>query len=71
MKALLVLIVLHVPGGHEVVLNADMIVSMREGEGGDKNKVMTGEARCFINTNDGKFVSVVETCSEVRKLIGD
>src|SRR6266403_4133308 len=47
-------LILHVPGGHEVSVNAKRITAMREGEGGDKNKLLTGEVRCVISTDDGK-----------------
>jgi hypothetical protein len=36
-----------------------------------QNKYLTGEAHCMISTSDGKFVSVVESCEQVRKLIED
>jgi len=62
-------LILHVPGGHEVSVNAKRITAMREGEGGDKNKLLTGEVRCVISTDDGKLVNVIERCSEVRRAI--
>jgi hypothetical protein len=61
-----VIIVLHTPGGYEVGVNVDKIVSMREDE--DKGHI-SGHVRCLINTNDGKFVSVIESCEEVRSLM--
>jgi hypothetical protein len=62
-------LVLHAPGGHEVSVNAKRINSMREGEGGEKNVLLTGEVRCVISMDDGKLVNVVETCAEVRDAI--
>jgi hypothetical protein len=35
-------LILHVPGGDEVSINIKSINAMREGEGGDKNKLLTG-----------------------------
>ena len=67
--AAVIFLILHTPGNHEVFVSVDDIVSMREGEGGDKNKAFTGEARCMLNTNDGKFISVMETCQTVRDMI--
>ena len=62
-------LVLHAPGGHEVSVNTRRINSMREGEGGDKNKLLTGEVRCVISMDNGKLVNVIETCTEVRHAI--
>lgn len=60
---------LHAPGGHEVSVNVKRITAMRQGEGGDKNTLLTGEVRCVISMDDGKLVNVVETCEEVRQQI--
>jgi hypothetical protein len=61
------LLVLHTPAGNEVTLNAKRIASMRQSEhAGD---YVTKEVGCMINTDDGKFVSVIEDCSEVRRMI--
>lgn len=62
-------LILHVPGGQEVSVNTKSINSMRAGEGGDKNVLLTGEVRCVISMDDGKTVNVTEKCSEVRKAI--
>lgn len=62
-------LVLHAPGGHEVSVNAKSINSMRAGEGGDENKLLTGAVRCVISLDNGKLVNVIETCTEVRRAI--
>lgn len=62
-------LILHVPGGHEVSVNVKSINSMREGEGGDKNVLLTGAVRCVILLDSGKLVNVTELCSEVRQQI--
>lgn len=62
-------LVLHVPGGDEVSVNIKRINSMREGEGGEHNKLLTGDVRCVISMDNGKLVNVVETCTEVRRQI--
>lgn len=54
-----VIIILHTPGGYEVGVNADKIVSMREDEG---KANISGHVRCLLNTNDGKFIGVIESC---------
>lgn len=62
-------LILHVPGGHEVSVNVNRINSMRAGEGGDSNKLLTGEVRCVLAMDNGKLVNVTETCVEVRRAI--
>jgi hypothetical protein len=63
----LVLIVLHSGAGTPIDLNADKITNMRSPEPGNKN--FSDNVRCQINMVDGKFVTVKETCLEVRKLM--
>lgn len=69
--AVLYLLLLHAPGGHEIAINPAHINSMRAGDGGDKNVLLTGTVLCVISMNDGKLVNVVETCAEVRHQIDD
>jgi hypothetical protein len=60
-------LVLHAPNGTTVTINPALIASMhepREGSG-----YLTEGVRCLINTTDGKFVTVVETCADVRAAI--
>ncbi|MCA1452147.1 hypothetical protein I6F35_02820 [Bradyrhizobium sp. BRP22] len=65
------LVLLHGPDGHEIALNPEQITTMRAALPGSQNKHLTQDARCMISTSDGKFVSVVESCDQVRKLIED
>lgn len=62
-------LILHVPGGQEVSVNVKRINSLRAGEGGDKNILLTGAVRCVIAMDDGKLVNVTETCADVRRHI--
>jgi hypothetical protein len=64
MKILVTLLVLHVPGGREVMINPDEIVTMRQGE--HKGEFVHEDVGCLINMSDGKFVSVIESCTEVQ-----
>ena len=63
----LVLIVLHSGAGVPIDLNAEKITNMRSPEPGNKN--FSDNVKCQINMVDGKFVTVKETCAEVRKLM--
>lgn len=64
----LALLLLHDPEGADVVINPALITTLRAPRGAE-NKSFTPKARCMINTSDGKFVTVVETCATVRKLM--
>jgi hypothetical protein len=62
------LIMLHAPTGSVVYVNPDTVTTMRAATPGEKNKHYTDEAKCLLNTSDGKFISVIETCDQVRAL---
>lgn len=62
-EALMLVIILHGVGGYEIVVNPRLITSMRGPEG---HKNFIEGARCLINLSDGKYVTVIETCKEVR-----
>lgn len=68
LEVVAVLVVLHGPNGHEILLNPAAITSMHASRPGIENELMTDEVKCVINTTDGKFVSVIETCAQVREL---
>jgi hypothetical protein len=55
-------IILHIPGGGVVDLDPHKIITMREPaiEGHISNAI-----HCIINTDDGKFIGVTETCDDV------
>lgn len=64
-----VLVLLHAPDGHEIHINPVTVTSMHAAIEGQKNKSVTEQVKCLINTTDGKFLAVVETCDVVRKLL--
>jgi len=63
------IIVVHSPGGGEIDINPNGIVSMRSEYRKGEDRMFTENTNCMINTSDGRFISVVESCAEVRKLI--
>jgi hypothetical protein len=65
----LTLVLLHATDGHEILINRDSVITMHAGIAGKKNEYLAEGVRCYINTSDGKFISVVETCEQVRDLI--
>jgi len=66
---ILKLIVLHAPDGDEIDVNPEQITAIRDKKSEEDNKFVVGTVNCILNTSDGKFVSVVESCEEVRRLI--
>lgn len=66
MIALVALILLHNPNGTSVEINVEQITSMRgRHEVGEVH--FTEKAKCLINLTDGKYITVIETCDEVRR----
>jgi hypothetical protein len=66
LQIIYVLILLHGPGGQEITLNPREIVTLREPRG-DEGHLSDG-VHCIINTEDGKFSTVLETCAMVREM---
>jgi hypothetical protein len=62
------LLLLHAPEGADVAVNSEQITTLR-GPPQQRKGTFTTEARCMINTSDGKFIAVIETCETVRKLM--
>jgi hypothetical protein len=59
-------IVVHAPGGAAIEINPSQIVLLRE------RTVQTGEhitkdANCQITFSDGKYITTIETCAEIKR----
>ena len=67
MFILAALIVLHSATGVQIDINPNEITNLRRPEPSNPN--FTPEVKCMINLTDGKFVTVRETCEEVRRAI--
>ena len=63
------LLLLHGPNGREIRINSRNVTSLHAQVPGQPNKVIAAGVGCLINTTDGKFVSVVETCEAVSRMI--
>jgi hypothetical protein len=63
------LILLHSPGGLVIAINPDEIVTLKKYSDEEHRKGTVHEgAHCVINTVDGKFSAVVETCAKVYEM---
>jgi len=66
----LALIVLHTVDGRGIIINPSQITSMREAhDDDDPHRAFTAKVRCMVNMTDGKFVTVIEECETVRKML--
>jgi uncharacterized protein YlzI (FlbEa/FlbD family) len=61
------MIILHSGSGTPIDLNATTITNLRNPE--PTNNAFSKGVRCQVNMVDGKYVTVKETCDEVRKLM--
>jgi hypothetical protein len=68
MIPVLVLIVLHSGSGTPLELNTATVTNLRNPEPSNSGVFVKG-VQCQINMVDGKFVTVKETCEQVRKLM--
>jgi uncharacterized protein YlzI (FlbEa/FlbD family) len=62
------MIIVHNVEGHEVSINPDHIVSLREARDVDR-RLVSDKVRCFITLVDGKYQTVIEECVTVRRII--
>lgn len=58
------LIVLHAPDGHEVFVNPGEVTVLHQRLAPGEHRY-TEKASCLINTTDGKFITVIESCLAV------
>ena len=59
------LILLHTVDGRETLVNPEQVTSVQS-RSDEPNKVLVNTVQCVIGFSNGKFVSVVEPCDEVR-----
>jgi hypothetical protein len=67
--AALSVILLHRADGGEVTVYPSHITSLHDKQSPGANKLITHEARCVIWLDDGKYLSVLETCDVVKQLL--
>lgn len=64
------LLVLHAPDGHEIRVNPAFVTTLHATRpSGSPNKLMTDEIQCVVYLTDGKYVSVVEPCADVQRML--
>jgi hypothetical protein len=66
LPAVLNLVVLHSIEGHEVTISPRQVTSLRAAIPNKSNALIQEDVRCVVGLTDGKFVTVIESCAEVR-----
>lgn len=69
MFVLFILIALHGPDGREIDVSVDEITSLQCKIPRVENKLFVEGVHSIVNLTDGRFVSVRETCLEIRNMI--
>lgn len=64
-----ILVMLHGPDGREIDIAVDEVTSVHCKMPGTENKLFADGVNAVINLTDGKYVSVKETCNQVRDLL--
>ena len=65
------LVLLHTVDGRETYVNPDQVASMSSHKTGEANKVLVESVECVLGLTNGKIVSVLEHCDEVRQKLED
>jgi hypothetical protein len=63
------LLIIHEPGQHrEIMVNPSAVTSLHPTKNkDDEDRLMTEETGCVVMMNDGKFISAIEKCAEIKK----
>jgi hypothetical protein len=59
-------IILHGLENQQIYLNPEQVISIRQPRGLNSGHWPAG-VRCLVTTVDGKYLTVVETCAEIRE----
>ena len=64
------MVLLHRADGGEVAVAPSQVTALHARAPADRtNRAVTQEARCIVRLADGKLLSVLEPCEEVRRLL--
>ena len=67
--AVLQMVVLHQIDGRTVTVNPAQVTALYPSPPSGQNKLITKEAHCAVWLADGKFLSVTETCDQVKAML--
>ena len=69
MKIVAVLLILHGIAGNTILVNPELVTSMQTARPDKADQLYTDKAVCLISTSDGKNITVIETCDQVKALM--
>jgi uncharacterized protein YlzI (FlbEa/FlbD family) len=61
------LVLLHTIDGRETLINPEQVASITHRNADEPNKLLVDSVECVIGFSNGKFVSVIEHCDEVKR----
>jgi hypothetical protein len=67
--AVVILVMVHGLGNRSILVNPRQVTSLHAANPSQPNRYLTDEVKCLIGLTDGKFVSVLETCEEVKVIL--
>jgi hypothetical protein len=67
--AVVVLVMVHGPGNRSILVNPKQVTSLHASVPSQPNKYLADEVKCLVGLADGKFVSTIETCEEVKEIL--
>jgi hypothetical protein len=67
--AVVILVMVHGPGNRSILVNPKQVTSLHASVPSQPNKYLADEVKCLVGLADGKFVSTIEPCEEVREIL--
>jgi hypothetical protein len=67
--AVVILVMVHGVGNRSILINPKQVTSLHASVPSQPNKYLADEVKCLVGLADGKFVSTIEPCEEVREIL--
>ena len=67
----LIFLNLHGPDGREIDISVSEITSLQCKIPNVENRLFAEGVNALVFTTDGKYISVSETCNEIREMLGE
>jgi hypothetical protein len=67
--AVVILVMVHGLGNRTILINPKQVTSLHASVPSQPNKYLAGEVKCLVGLADGKFVSTIEPCEEVKEIL--
>jgi hypothetical protein len=67
--AVVILVMVHGVGNRSILINPKQVTSLHAAVPSQPNKYLADEVKCLVGLADGKFVSTIEPCEEVKEIL--